>query len=93
MSSMCSRQVDSTSALAESGEPVIARMTQVRPGTLAVALEGDEREHLRALAPVHRMLGVDRDLTHFDRTAASIPWLKPLAARMRGVKPPLYATL
>ena len=93
MSSMCSRQVDSTSALAESGEPVIARMTQVRPGTLAVALEGDEREHHRVLALVHRMLGVDRDLTHFDRTAVSIPWLKPLAARMRGVKPPLYATL
>jgi DNA-3-methyladenine glycosylase II len=80
-------------ALVGSREPVIARVTQVRPETLAVVLEGDEREHHRALAPVHRMLGVDRDLTHFDRTAESIPWLKPLAARMRGAKPPRYATL
>ena len=39
------------------------------------------------------MLGVDRDLAHFDRAAARIPWLKPLAARMRGVRPPRYPTL
>ena len=39
------------------------------------------------------MLGVDRDLAHFDRAAAAIPWLNPLAARMRGVRPPRYPTL
>jgi DNA-3-methyladenine glycosylase II len=81
------------SALAGSRGPVVARVTQVGSGTLAVALEGDERDHDRALALVRRMLGVDRDLTHFDHTAARIPWLTPLAARMRGVKPPRYATL
>jgi DNA-3-methyladenine glycosylase II len=80
-------------ALAGSREPVVVRVTQVRPETLAVALEGDERDHDPALALVRRMLGVDRDLTHFDHAAARIPWLKPLAARMRGVKPPRYATL
>jgi DNA-3-methyladenine glycosylase II len=80
-------------ALAGSHGPVIARVTQTRPETLSVALEGDEREHRRALALVRRMLGVDRDLTPFDRAAASVPWLMPLAARMRGIKPPRYATL
>jgi DNA-3-methyladenine glycosylase II len=80
-------------ALAGSREPLVARVTQVGPGTLAVALEGDEPDHAPALARVRRMLGVDRDLAHFDHTAARIPWLKPLAARMRGVRPPCYATL
>jgi DNA-3-methyladenine glycosylase II len=80
-------------ALAGSREPVVARVTQMGPKALAVALEGDERDHDRALALVRRMLGVDRDLTHFDHAAARIPWLKPLAARMRGVRPPRYATL
>ncbi len=80
-------------ALAGAREPVVARVAQVRPGALAVALEGDERDHDRALALMRRILGVDRDLTHFDRAAARIPWLEPLAARMRGVKPPRYATL
>lgn len=80
-------------ALAGSRGPVIARVTQTRPETLSVALDGDEREHRRALALVRRMLGVDRDLTPFGRAAADVPWLMPLAARMRGVKPPRYATL
>jgi DNA-3-methyladenine glycosylase II len=73
--------------------PVIARVAQVRPEALTVTLEGDERAHGRALALVRRMLGVDRDLAHFERAAAAIPWLNPLAARMRGVRPPRYPTL
>jgi DNA-3-methyladenine glycosylase II len=80
-------------ALAGSRGPVIARVSQTRPETLSVVLEGDEGEHRRALALVRRMLGVDRNLTPFDRAAAGVPWLRPLAARMRGVKPPRYATL
>ena len=47
----------------------------------------------RLLALARRILGADRDLGHFDRAAARIPWLAPLAARMRGVKPPRYPTL
>jgi 3-methyladenine DNA glycosylase/8-oxoguanine DNA glycosylase len=74
-------------ALVGSREPVSARVTQGRPETLAGVLGGDEREHHRALALVHRMLGVDRDLTHCDRTAESIPLLKrwrlPCAAPSR----------
>lgn len=80
-------------ALAGFREPVLARVTQERPGALGVALEGDESEHPRALALVRRMLGVDRDLAHFDRAAARIRWLRSLASRMRGVKPPRYPTL
>ena len=79
--------------LAGSSKPVIARVTQMRPDTLTVTLEGDERARERALALVRRMLGVDRDLAHFDRAAAANPWLNPLAARMRGVRPPRYPTL
>jgi len=73
--------------------PVIARVTQARPDALTVMLEGDERARRPALALVRRTLGVDRDLAHFDRAAASVPWLNPLAARMRGVRPPRYPTL
>jgi DNA-3-methyladenine glycosylase II len=73
--------------------PVIARITQARPDALTVTLEGDEPARGRALALVRRMLGVDRDLAHFDRAAAAIPWLNPLARRMRGVRPPRYPTL
>jgi DNA-3-methyladenine glycosylase II len=72
---------------------VVARVTQPDPVTLAISLEGDECEHSRALAIVRRVLGVDRDLAHFDRAAARISWLKSLAQRMRGVRPPRYPTL
>jgi len=58
-----------------------------------VTLEGEHRGHRRALETVHRMLGTDRTLREFDRGAARIPWLRPLALRMRGVKPPRYPTL
>ena len=74
-------------------EPLIVRVTQKRPDLLAVALDGELDEHPRALALVRRMLGVDRELTHFNRAAARISWLRPLATRMRGVKPPRYPTL
>lgn len=76
-----------------SNGPLIARVTQARPDSLAVTLYGALDQHPQALALVRRMLGVDRKLTHFNRAAAAIPWLRPLAARMRGVKPPRYPTL
>jgi DNA-3-methyladenine glycosylase II len=72
---------------------VIASVTQSHPDALTVTIDGDARDHDSALATVSRMLGVDRDLTPFDRAAARLSWLSPLAARMRGVKPPRYPTL
>lgn len=79
--------------LAGVSHPATVRVTQVSPDMLTVTIEGDEREHSGALALVRRTLGVDCDLTHFDRTAAGMPWLTRLAARTRGVRPPRYPTL
>jgi len=73
--------------------PMIARVAQHRPDSLLLTLEGNVKQHPQAVALMHRMLGVERELTHFNRAAARISWLRPLAARMRGVKPPRYATL
>lgn len=72
---------------------VVVRVLQPGPATLAITLVGGQREHVRTLALVRRVLGVDRDLAHFDRVAARIPWLKSLARRMHGVRPPRYPTL
>jgi DNA-3-methyladenine glycosylase II len=74
-------------------EPVIARVTQTSPDALTVTLDGPERARRSEFPLVRRTLGVDRDLAHFDRAAGRIPWLAPLAARMRGVRPPRYPTL
>jgi DNA-3-methyladenine glycosylase II len=73
--------------------PVVAHVAQVSPGALTVTLDGDPREHKRALALVKRMLGIDRDVSYFSRAAEGITWLSPLAQRMRGVRPPRYPTL
>ncbi|HEY2376137.1 MAG TPA: hypothetical protein VGH98_09205 [Gemmatimonadaceae bacterium] len=72
---------------------VVARVTQRGPTTLAITLVENESEHARARDIVRRVLGVDRDLGYFDRAAARIPWLKSLAERMHGVRPPRYPTL
>jgi DNA-3-methyladenine glycosylase II len=80
-------------ALDESPRPTVVRVSQESPGALAVVIEGKVSDHPRALAMVTRMLGVDRELAHFDRVAQRISWLRPLAVAMRGVKPPRYPTL
>ena len=72
---------------------IVARVSQVDTEALTVTLEGDPREHKPALALVRRMLGLDRDVEYFSRAAQGIPWLGPLAQRMRGVRPPRYPTL
>jgi DNA-3-methyladenine glycosylase II len=80
-------------ALETSRGPVVARVAQANPGALTVTLDGDPREHKPALALVNRMLGIDRDVAYFSRASEGIPWLSPLAERMRGVRPPRYPTL
>lgn len=76
-------------------KPVLVRVAQTRPATLTINLEGCDGsgERTRALAIVRRILGTERKLSHFYRAAEGIPWLWPLAVRMRGVKPPRYPTL
>ena len=81
-------------ALPGSPEPVIVRATQTHhQDALAITIEGDPADEAAVLALVRRMLGADRDLADFERSAATIPWLVPLVTRMRGVKPPRYPTL
>jgi DNA-3-methyladenine glycosylase II len=50
----------------------------------------DEQPMRRALS---RLLGLDVDLSAFAAMAASDAWLGPLAARMRGLKPPRFPTV
>lgn len=50
----------------------------------------DERPMRLAL---NRLLGLDVDLSAFTAMATSDPWLGPLAARMRGLKPPRFPTV
>ena len=76
----------------ESG-PVIVDVVQLRADALRVTIDGNASDHGWALALVQRMLGVDRDLAHFDLAAARLQWLRQLARRMHGVKPPRYPTL
>jgi DNA-3-methyladenine glycosylase II len=80
-------------AIGDAHRPAVVHVTQERPDALAVAIDGSAGEHAHALVLVRRILGIDRELTHFDREAARMEWLRPLALRMRGVKPPRYPTL
>jgi len=73
--------------------PALVAVQQRDKAALEVTIDAPAGEAERALALVRRMLGVDRDLTRFDRAAAKVPWLRGLAKRMRGVKPPRYPTL
>ncbi len=73
--------------------PVVVSVRQTAAARLAVAVDGAPGEEPRALALVRRMLGTDRRTPVFQRGAAKIPWLRALARRMRGVKPPRYPTL
>ncbi len=79
-------------ALGGFAEPVILCVTQPCPDVLAVAITGNACDEA-VLAIVRRMLGTERDVTDFDRRARRMPWLAPLARRMRGIKPPRYPTL
>ena len=80
-------------AFESSRGPVVVRVAQLSHGTLTVTIDGDPREHKRALVLITRMLGIDRDVAHFSGAAERIPWLSALAERMRGVRPPRYPTL
>jgi len=80
-------------ALGGFAEPVIVSVTQPRADALAVSVSGSAGDTERVLASVCRMLGTDRDLSDFHRNARAIPWLAPLARRMRGLKPPRYPSL
>ena len=84
-------------AFATDHEPFIVHVKQRRSDALVVRLYEQTVTDLgvtdRTLAVIQKMLGVGRDLSHFSRAAERIPWLRSLARRMRGVKPPRYPSL
>lgn len=81
-------------ALSGFRKPVIVRVAQKRRvAALSITIDGDARDDDAVLEAVRQTLGTDRTLTSFYRAAERIPWLAPLARRMRGVKPPRYPTL
>ncbi len=75
------------------GQRILVRAVQRGREALSVTVEGAAGEHQRTLDTVRRMLGTERDVSCFTRPARRIPWLAPLAARLRGLKPPRYPTL
>ena len=80
------------------GRPVEVVAAQAAPAVpqIAVQLTGVElnREtEAAAQAALHRLLGLETDLSPFYRLAADDPFLGPLAKRFRGLKPPRLPSL
>ena len=73
--------------------PTLLAVAQVAPDALRVRLEGPRVDDVDPAAVVRRMLGTDVSLAAFDVGARRVPWLAPLAAAARGVKPPRYPSL
>jgi DNA-3-methyladenine glycosylase II len=74
-------------------KPVIVSVTQPARDALSVSVKGGRADIVRAVACVRRILGTDRNLSAFHRRARGVPWLAPLARRMRGLRPPRYPEL
>jgi DNA-3-methyladenine glycosylase II len=80
-------------AVAGFASPALVAVRQTSPTELAVRVDCAPGDEERLFAIVPRMLGTNRTVATFDRGAATIPWLRDLARRMHGVRPPRYATL
>ena len=80
-------------AVAGFASPALVAVRQTSPAELAVRVDCAPGDEERIFALVPRMLGTNRTVETFDRGAATIPWLRDLALRVRGVRPPRYATL
>src|SRR6185369_3160392 len=77
-------------ALDGRSRPVIVSVTQPRSDALSVSVHGAHADGARGVACIRRMLGTERDLSAFHRRARRVPWLAPLARRLRGLRPPRY---
>jgi DNA-3-methyladenine glycosylase II len=81
------------------GGPVALSVTQVAgpdAPRLSVLLAGrhiEQRAEALASGTLSRLLGLSVDLSPFAAMAARDPLLGPLAARMRGLKPPRFPTV
>lgn len=59
----------------------------------AIELRATGRRAERWLPTIARMLGTHVDLTRWYARVRTVAWLAPLAAALRGLKPPRYPTL
>jgi DNA-3-methyladenine glycosylase II len=73
--------------------PVIVSVAQSRRNALSVSVQGAAAHGALTVASIRRILGTERDISVFHRHARAIPWLAPLARRMRGLRPPRYPGL
>jgi DNA-3-methyladenine glycosylase II len=76
--------------------PRIVQVRQVSDAKLEVTIDADAEDtsdHQEFVTLVARTLGVSRDLSDFYRSSSDVPWLDPLARRLRGLKPPRYRSL
>ena len=64
-----------------------------RVGVTLTGARIDQQTEEHARAALTLLLGLERDLSPFYRLAESDPFLRTLAARFRGVKPPRFPTL
>ena len=78
-------------ALKHGARTIILRVSQNSPRRLAVTFEGTRSA--RFLPTVKWMLGTDVDLRGWVRRVATIPWLRDLTRRHRGLRPPRYPSL
>jgi DNA-3-methyladenine glycosylase II len=72
---------------------IVVSVRQAGARKLRIAIDGSDGDEAEILPTIKRMLGFDCDVTPFNRGAARVPWLRALAIRMRGIKPPRYPTL
>jgi DNA-3-methyladenine glycosylase II len=59
----------------------------------AIELRATGRDPERWVPLVERLLGTDVELSEWYRRSARVPWLRPIAAALRGLKPPRYPSL
>jgi DNA-3-methyladenine glycosylase II len=80
-------------AFADPAGRVVATVRQSAPAELTASIEGPAPARERVAAVLPHMLGTRVDVAPFLRGARRVPWLAPLARRMRGVHPARYPSL
>jgi DNA-3-methyladenine glycosylase II len=73
--------------------PVVVEVRQTRSDAVRLVVSGAPAARRGTPKIVRRMLGLDADVSAFERRARSVAWLAPIARRMLGVRPPRYPTL
>lgn len=79
--------------IGEPHAPALLSVEQTAPGELAVTIAGAGAERHDPALVVARLLGTNADLALFYRAVTAVPWLAPLVAGAKGVKPPRYPSV